>query len=98
MTKRIIALTLGIIFVLVASMAWADHVDKEIARQQALIDHGTASGQLSTWDAGRAQHTLDRIKHDAERYRERGRYTPRVAEKLSIKLQKNSTRLHHIKK
>ncbi len=98
MTKRTIAVLLGIMLILAASMAWADHVDNEIARQQALIDQGNATGQLNSYDAARAQHTLDRIKHDVNRYRERGRYNERVAEKFMVKLHKNKARLQHIKK
>jgi hypothetical protein len=98
MTKRAIAVILGIMLILAASLAWADHVDNEIARQQALLDHGNATGQIDSWNASRAQHTLDRIKHDLNKYREKGRYNERVAEKLMVKLHKNKTRLQHIKK
>ena len=98
MTKRTLAVLLGIMLILAASMAWADHVDNEIAKQQSLIDQGNASGQLNSYDAARAQHNLDRIKHDVNRYRERGKYNERVAEKFMAKLHKNRTRLQHIKK
>lgn len=98
MTKRIIVTILGIILVLAASMAWADHLDDGIARQQASLDKAVSSGQLDAHDAGRLQHNLDRIRADLDKYRDRGRYTPRVASKLEAKLQQNHRKLQQLRR
>jgi hypothetical protein len=96
MKKTLVALTFGIIFILAASMVWADQIDKEIERQQSVITQGLAAGKIDSWDGSKLQHNLDRIKRSVQKYRDKGRYTPQAIQKFEVHLQRSNNRIQEI--
>jgi hypothetical protein len=90
MTKRAIAILLGLIILLAATLAWAGPYDREVADQQRAIDRGIASGKLTHHEAGIVQDNLNHIKGRLDQFRGNdGRLDRREKEKLERMLQRN---------
>jgi|GEM_PF-6381020 len=93
MTKRIAFTIIAAVFVLAASVAWADHIDDEIAKQQSVIDQGTASGKIDSYDSVKLNHYLNRIKKRTIKLRQKGRYTQQEIKKIEIYLQRSKAEI-----
>jgi hypothetical protein len=98
MTKRTIAILLGLIILLAATLAWAGPFDREIADQQRAIDRGIASGKLTHHEAGIVQDNLNHVKGRLDQFRGNdGRLDRREREKLERMLQRNDRMIRKMK-
>jgi hypothetical protein len=98
MTKRAIAILLGLIILLAATLAWAGPYDREVADQQRAIDRGIASGKLTHHEAGIVQDNLNHIKGRLDQFRGNdGRLDRREKEKLERMLQRNDRMIRKMK-
>lgn len=93
MTRKIVIAILAVVFVLAASVVWADHIDKEIARQQSVIDQGISSGKIDAYDGTKLNHYLSKIKKRTMKVRDKGRYTPHEIKKIDAYLQRSNTNI-----
>jgi peptidoglycan hydrolase CwlO-like protein len=94
MTRKIVIATiLAVVLVLAASVVWADHIDKEIARQQSVIDQGISSGKIDSYDGTKLNRYLSKIQKRTTKVRERGRYTPQEIKKLETYLHRSNTNI-----
>jgi hypothetical protein len=97
MQKRIIALILGLVILLCASLAFADRNDKEIARQNTQINKNLAAGKLTQHEAAVLHDNLDRIRSKMNYLRDNGRYNAKSAAKIDRMLLKNNRMMQKMK-
>jgi hypothetical protein len=98
MTKRALAILLGLIILMVATLAWAGPYDRQIADQQRAIDRGIASGKLTHHEADVVQDNLNHIKGRLDQFRGNdGRLDRREREKIERMLQRNDRMIRKLK-
>jgi polyhydroxyalkanoate synthesis regulator phasin len=87
--KTVVALIVGVAFILGAACVYAGEIGDRINEQQHRIDQGIASGKLTRQEADVLQDNLNWIKTTAGRLREDGRLNPAERGKLDAMLDKN---------
>jgi TolA-binding protein len=98
MTKRALAILLGLIILLAATLAWAGPYDRQIADQQRSIDRGIASGKLTHHEADIVQDNLNHVRQQLDRSRQNdGRLDRREREKIERMLQRNDRMIRKMK-
>jgi uncharacterized protein HemX len=97
MMTILLALSIGTFFVSAQQQDNTPRVDKREAHQQARINHGVKSGQLTPKEANRLEKQQSKIKSDEAKAKADGKVTPKERAKLTREQNRASRNIYRKK-